>query len=206
MSLRLPVLPGVPVLVALVLGSCQVVGQDGRGRPTAWEEEPTPTAPWSSEWLSVSLALIERQANETVDLDDSYAWSIDGGLEFTDFLLRPSLELGAGWSPHDLAGGAGTEELDLYRVLLGGRLSWRSPRMRLAPYVRGGIFTRISEGKDLGGGSVVDQDGSGTYVGAGIDIRTSAGGRAGPFVLFFEGDDEDRLEELMIGLSFSATF
>lgn len=195
-------------LAGLALAACRSAGGVRWTPPfhAEHDEEETGWAPWSSEWLGVSLAIVERQKNETVDLEDSYGWSIEGGLEFTRWPIRPSLELGAGWSPHGLEGVAGSEELDIFRVFMGGRLSWRSEHSYLSPYVRGGIFSRRSRAEDLGGGMIVDQDGSGTYTGAGIDVWTSPGGRAGPFVLWFEGNDEDELEELLIGFTFSRHF
>ena len=142
-----------------------------------------------------------------MDLDDSYTWLIEGGLEFTRGPLRPALELGAGWSPHELPGSASTDdELDLYRMFMGGRLTWHGASSALTPYVRAGGFLRRSKAKDLGGGLIVDQDGSGYYMGAGIDFWTSRTSRVGPFVLWFKGDDEDELEELLVGFTFSRLY
>jgi len=152
------------------------------------------------EWLSFGAGLMSRGGSSGDLFEDGLGWSVDGGYVLGGRRFRTSLELGGTYSEHDIDTPPRDDgDLDLYRISAGFRIELDLPRAPLTPYVRGGWFYRFSDDDEFEA-EPFDQDGDGVYVGGGLLYWVQSYLAIGPFVVHYEGVDEDDLEETFVGL------
>jgi hypothetical protein len=186
---------------ALALASCRSLPSPDPGRPDGMQERYHPWPLGEREWIGAGFALLGRR-DERVNLDDGPALLVDTGIDLARGPLIPSIELGFGWSFHDgdEAGISDPDpELSIGRVSFGARLTARPERWRVGVHARGGWFYRWNgTGSDEFDVEPFDQDGGGTYLGAGLDFWRTPHETWGPFFTVYRGDDG--LEERAFGL------
>lgn len=93
-------------------------------------------------------------------------------------LLGPEVEGSGGRLSADL--GTATDDVTVWRGRLGLRATWwpEGAAPRLMPYLRAGGVYRADRG------DLIEDDGFGWYVGAGLDVRLSERWSIGPFVTY----------------------
>ena len=140
--------------------------------------------------------------NDPQSFDDGPGLGGDLGYEFGEGALRPGLELGAGWSQHDLTNGpTDPPDYNVYRGTVGGRLAWYSDNIGWDFYGRAGWFWRRTR-ETVIDGVEYDDDGSGPYVGIGANLWIDEWRSWGPFVNYYKSEQSSDLEEWIAGLSF----
>ena len=140
--------------------------------------------------------------NDPQNFNDGPGLGGDLGYEFGDGALRPGIEIGAGWSQHELAGGpSGAPDYDVFRGTAGARLSWYSEYLGWDFYGRGGWFWRRTH-ETVIDGIEYDDDGSGPYAGVGANFWVDEWRSWGPFVTYSNSEQSSALEEWIAGFSF----
>jgi hypothetical protein len=143
---------------------------------------PTPAAAQPAWWL----ALGGLAAVETGDLDETLGTEGSGLVGAGVYLarggpVRLGLEAeGSGGRVSAALGPAGEDDVTVWRGRVGVRAAWwrLHDAPRLVPYVRGGGVYRMDRG------DLVEDEGFGWYLGAGLDVRVGARWAVGPFVTY----------------------
>lgn len=140
------------------------------------------------EWIEVSSGVLFFERRATDGVDDALGWRIGGGYDFNVDPVRVSWEIEGQWATHDvdLAGGGGGD-LAAWTLGTGLRLTADLGPLPLAVYGRAGVAWHQEAGDD---DLVEEQDGSGEYLGCGLEWRYAPGGALGPSVQWFRGDDD----------------
>jgi hypothetical protein len=155
------------------------------------------------EWFSGGISSIDRRGADEGVVDDALGFTIEGGYDLILEPVRAGLELGVTWSFHDMADAPTSltdDGVDVARYLMGGRVTVDLPPLNSVVYVRSGFYHRDQRADQP---TAADADGRGTYVGGGLDFWIDGRSRMGPFLMWYEDDEQD-LQDLVIGLS--ATF
>src|SRR5688572_20025755 len=144
---------------------------------------PAPPEGRGPEWISFLVASVDRRGSDEDSVDDSAALGIEGGYDIVNTEhFDAGFEIGVSWSRHDVPRVDGLDDdpsLDVARWLLGGRASLDLWPWNTLIYVHGGIYVRDESSDDEPG---FEQDGRGSYAGAGLEFWFDPGGRLGPFV------------------------
>lgn len=126
----------------------------------------------------------DEEDDEAISIDLGYlTWSGDMGFALEAGVMRSSFETDITVFQKD--------DVDTTRYLLGLRFIDSTPDSRFAPYLRGGYMYREDKG------DVVDDDGSGWYLGGGIDFKVGYGFTFGPQLLYAENSSLDATEWLL---------
>lgn len=158
------------------------------------------------EWFSVSGSMVERDGDVGQDVDESGAFTIEGGYDvLTTQYLRAGFEVGFNWSSQDVRSTTAPSEswdLSVARWSMGARAGLLIPGVDGVLYVNGGLFLRDEDADDSDAVAVPppEESGTGLYVGAGLDFWFDRVGRMGPFVRYYDDSDSD-VRETLIGLS-----
>jgi hypothetical protein len=163
-------------------------------------------------WVSVGISFVSSEIDQDTvdDPDDERPLGADVGLYGWQGEVGMGLELGAMHSTYEAVGGDSlsdpSEEIDVWRLMLGVRIADRGSGDRLLPWARGGFLYRIDDGEgvDPQGASLAD-DGPGFYVGAGFDLVLIAGFAFTPQVMYQKSKSFDS-EEWIGTLSLSYLF
>jgi hypothetical protein len=143
-------------------------------------------------WVAIGAGTFDQHRTSNDVEHDSLGLSLDGGYDLNTELVRASVEMGLGWSEHDVSGD--TPAHDVTRVNAGVRLTAYADRTPIDAYVRGGWFWRDDDQHD---GVVFIDDEWGNYLGCGIEFRCGFGA-IGPFVTYMRNSDGD-FEETYFG-------
>jgi hypothetical protein len=168
----------------------QFASSPNRGVGPTWEPKS---------WLSVGGYFVDGRYDTPQDFgfDEDTAFAVDLGMYNWRGEMGIGLEAGLIYGGYEIDGdlfGAGSQQVDVWRGLLGIRVADRGPNdSRFVPYVRGGVMYRRDDG-----GSVKD-DGIGWYAGGGFDWRLGPQLAIGPSVLFNESSSRNA-QEWLFGL------
>ncbi|MBI5365089.1 MAG: hypothetical protein HZA53_18070 [Planctomycetes bacterium] len=157
------------------------------------------------ETVQLGFAFVDRQRDAADPVEDAFSgWSLWYAHDLWGGILRPSAELGAGYSEHAVEGFR-EAQLEVFRLCAGGRLTLQPERSPISVYGRTGWFYRFSWDPDFEA-EPYDQDGGGYYLGAGLDVEFGGGLRGGLFLDYFKGSSIDPLEERFYGVSIGVGF
>ncbi len=168
----------------------QFASSPNRGVGPTWEP---------NSWLSVGGYFVDGRYDTPQDFDfeEDTAFAVDLGMYNWRGEMGIGLEAGLIYGGYEIDGdlfGAGSQQVDVWRGLIGIRVADRGPNdSRFVPYVRGGFMYRRDDG-----GSVKD-DGIGWYAGGGFDWRLGPQLAIGPSVLFNESSSRNA-QEWLFGL------
>jgi len=178
------------------------------GEPAA-PEAPFPSlalelaAPWSAAPQGVRTPIRPRgfvaagfhQVDEDVrsptgdDPDSDPAYSVDLGVYTWNDSLGLALEGGFLGSRYEIdTSSLSSEKVDVRRYLLGLRLVDDDPQSLFLYHLRGGLAYREDKG------DVIDDSGTGWYVGGGVEWKLPAGFSVGPQVLYLDTDSRSATE------------
>ena len=203
--------------LVLALAACNAIG----ARTSRVDAEPSrdvalpnrlalsrPSAEASSrarETVQLGFSWVDRQRDAEDPVRDALSgWSLWYAHDLWPGMLRPAVELGAGYSEHAVVGFR-EASLEVYRVCAGGKLTLQPERSPISAYGRMGWFYRFSWDPQFDY-EPYDQDGGGYYLGCGLECEFDDGLRVGVFVDYFKGRGVDPLEERMYGLSVGVGF
>lgn len=175
--------------------------------PARFELAPSddPAGTRGRDTLQLGFAFVDRHRDAADPVQDAFAgWSLWWAHDLWGGILRPSAELGAGYSEHAVEGFR-EPMLEIYRLCAGGRLTLQPERSSISVYGRTGWFYRFSWDPAFEA-EPYDQDGGGYYVGAGLDVELDDGLRGGVFLDYFKGASIDPLEERFFGVSIGFDF
>jgi hypothetical protein len=190
----LPVALACPCLIA-----CSAVGET----PQELDAAPARSVPPARESITIGIDWNDRRGEAGDPVEDAQGWSLWVSKDLFEGVLRPALEVGAGYSEHDVDG-FDSARLEVYRLAAGGKLTLEPEGLGFALYGRMGWFYRWSWDPDFEH-EPFDQDGGGYYCGCGLDLLLDAHLRAGPFLDYYKGRSQDELEEYQWGICLSFT-
>lgn len=157
------------------------------------------------ETVQLGFSWVDRQRDAEDPVRDALSgWSLWYAHDLWPGMLRPAVELGAGYSEHAVVGFR-EPSLEIYRVCAGGKLTLQPERSPFSAYGRMGWFYRFSWDPQFDY-EPYDQDGGGYYLGCGLECELDGALRVGVFVDYFKGRGVDPLEERMYGLSVGVGF
>lgn len=152
------------------------------------------------EWVRVEVAGVDRRGSDADLVDDAVAYTLEGGYDLVRTpRWRAGIELGVTWSRHDVVPIVGTDDdpqLDVLRWMAGAQAALRLFGGEAALWVDAGASFRYEDADDE---PDYDQQGAGSYFGAGFDVYYVPGARMGPFVRVHEFSEND-LREVLVGI------
>ena len=142
-------------------------------------------------FIAIGGHVVEGEADSPLgeDPDSDAAFSLDLGLYTWNESLGLALEVGYLASSYELEiSSLATDDVDARRYLIGLRFADDEPDSLFLYHLRGGFLFREDEG------DLVEDDGSGWYLGGGIEWKLGGGFSIGPQLLYTDSGSLDSTE------------
>jgi hypothetical protein len=142
-------------------------------------------------FIAIGGHVVEGEADAPLgeDPDSDTAFSLDLGLYTWNESLGLALEVGYLASSYELEiNSLATDDVDARRYLIGLRFADDEPDSLFLYHLRGGFLFREDEG------DLVEDDGSGWYLGGGIEWKLVGGFSLGPQLLYTDSGSLDSTE------------